>query len=105
MAHDASQYITGAIMLDLSAMDSIVAHEAKTASADSKHYIPFTKTEWATMQASVGHNFKPNYLKKVIEGIFSGAVVLVPKADFAIYDEVCPVEELANIKAERLARK
>ena len=90
-------------MLDLSAMDSIVAHKEKEASTTGLHYIPFTKTEWADMQHSVGHAFKPNYLKKVIEGIFSGAVVLVPKADFAIYDEVCPAEELVSIKAEKLA--
>jgi len=90
--------------MDFSAFEGITK-EKKEGTAESKHYIPFKKTEWAELEKVAGRELKPNELKLMLTAIFAGRVALVKPAVLAIYEEVCPAEDLKVMLEERTPRK
>jgi hypothetical protein len=58
-------------------LDSIVTE--KKEKAESKHYIPFSHSEWVALEAQAGRKLEPKDLKLMINNIFNGALVLTKK--------------------------
>jgi hypothetical protein len=87
--------------MDFSAFETITA--AKTGTAESKHYIPFSKPEWEELEKVAKCKLMPNRLKKMLQAIFAGKVELVTPEILAIYKEVCPDTDVKAILAERAA--
>lgn len=48
----------------------------KKAKGESKHYIPFSKTEWQAMEAKAGRELEPKDLKLMLQKIFAGELVV-----------------------------
>ena len=44
----------------------------KKEAKESKHYIPFSATEWAKLEEQAGTKLEPKYVKALITGIFDG---------------------------------
>jgi len=59
-------------------LDSIVTE--KKEKAESKHYIPFSHTEWSKLEAQAGRKLEPKDLKLMLNNIFNGSLVLSKKA-------------------------
>ena len=58
-------------------LDSIVTE--KKEKTESKHYIPFSHTEWVALEAQAGRKLEPKDLKLMINNIFNGSLVLTKK--------------------------
>jgi hypothetical protein len=86
--------------MDFSAFED-VTKEKKEGTAESKHYIPFKKSEWAELEEVAGRELKPKELKLMLKAIFAGRVSLVKPKVLAIYNEVCPPEDLKVLVAEK----
>ena len=52
----------------------------KKAKGESKHYIPFSNAEWAVLEAQAKRPLEPKDLKKILQNIFAGELVLSKKA-------------------------
>jgi len=89
--------------MDFSAFEGITA-AAGEKKAESKHYIPFNKTEWDAMEKVAGRELKPNQLKKMLLAMFAGNVAMIKPSVLAIYQEVCPKEDLETMLAERASK-
>ena len=89
--------------MDFSAFEGITKAVSEK-KAESKHYIPFNKTEWDALEKVAGRELKPNELKKMLQAIFAGNVALVKPSVLAIYQEVCPKEDLETMLAEKASK-
>lgn len=58
-------------------LDAIVTE--KKEKGESKHYIPFSHTEWVALEAQAGRKLEPKDLKLMINNIFNGSLVLSKK--------------------------
>lgn len=58
-------------------LDSIVTE--KKEKTESKHYIPFSHSEWGALEAQAGRKLEPKDLKLMINNIFNGSLVLSKK--------------------------
>lgn len=90
--------------MDFSAFEEVVATDKKKeGTAESKHYVPFTIPQWEKLEAVAGREIRPKELRVMIQSIFEGKVELVKPKVLAIYNEVCPPEDLKVLLAEREA--
>lgn len=62
-------------MSDLSVLIEETRTEKKT-KGESKHYIPFNKTEWEAMEKFAGRTLEPKDLKLMLTRIFDGSLVV-----------------------------
>ena len=64
-------------MIDVSVLAELEAGKKEKGTAEKKHYIPFTKEEFATLRAQYGKpGFMPQDFKEVLQAIGSGKFTL-----------------------------